>query len=314
MSVFPFVDDADNLGPTFFDFAMSLPQAELALIANSPDAVQKQLHTFDKEQTVEDYKVFIERISTVLPILCAHPPVADTSKPVLWHTDTNLGNIFVSPDDPTKVSSIVDWQSSRIRPLFMHARFPEFLIPPKGYEPGSSMPALPENFEDLSTEDQEIATNTKNKALLSKYFEYYIKEHNKRIYNALSFDRKLWEPFTYCRLFSHGSLIPAYNCLSRLEDSWPSLGLPGECPYSLTEKEWQKHFGNAEKYQVQKELGEFVQNGLCTDESGWIPNECWDGANEANKELYESWMKEALADGDTTVEEARRYWPFLPGE
>lgn len=292
---------------------MSLPQHELVSIANSPEAIQNQIKQFDKEQRVEEYESFLERISAVLPILCQHPPVSETSRPVLWHSDLHFSNIFVSSDNPTKISGILDWQSSQLRPLFMQARFPNFLIPPKGYKPGAAMPVLPKNFKDLSTEDQEAATETKDNACLAKYYELRTHQQNKRVYNAMSFDRKLWEPFKYCQLFSHGSLVPAYNCLLRLERSWSSLNLPGECPYSLSKDELERLLGRIEAYEMRRDIWDIVQNKLCTDESGWVPNELWEVANEASKELYESFIESTVTNGDATMEEARAYWPFLPG-
>jgi hypothetical protein len=61
-----------------------------------------------------------------------NPRLVNKSGAVLWHTNLHLGNIFVSPDDPTTIKAIIDWQSSQVTPLFIQARFPDFLTPPKG--------------------------------------------------------------------------------------------------------------------------------------------------------------------------------------
>jgi hypothetical protein len=47
--------------------------------------------------------------------------VKDASKPLLFHPDLHARNIFVDLNDPTKILSIIDWQSAAIEPAFIHA-------------------------------------------------------------------------------------------------------------------------------------------------------------------------------------------------
>lgn len=49
------------------------------------------------------------------------------SQPVLWHTDLHMGIIFASSEDPTKVISLIGWQSISVPPLLLQAQFPYFL-------------------------------------------------------------------------------------------------------------------------------------------------------------------------------------------
>lgn len=164
----------------------------------------------------------------VLPILSHDPRVADVSDPVVWHTDLHLGNIFVSPDEPAIIEGIIDWQSSQTCPLFIQARFLEFLMPPKDYTFGYDLPGLPNYFDDLSPEQQVQATDEKELASRSKYYEMSSLAHNQHVYNAMKLDRRLWEPFTFCQLFSQCSLVPLRECLIRLSQDWSLLGLPPE--------------------------------------------------------------------------------------
>jgi hypothetical protein len=66
------------------------------------------------------------------------------SEPVLWHTDLHMGNIYVSHEDPVKIVSLIDWQSIVVSPLFLQARFPEFLPVDETYILGTQdFPQLP---------------------------------------------------------------------------------------------------------------------------------------------------------------------------
>jgi hypothetical protein len=246
----------------------------------------------------------------VLPTLSHDPRIADVSEPVLWHTDLHLGNIFVSPSEPGTIEGVIDWQSSHTCPLFIQARFPDFLTPPKDYTFGPDLPGLPDGFDDLSPEQQEQATNEKELASRSKYYEMSSLAHNKRVYNAMKLDRRLWEPFTYCQLFSQCSLVPLRECLIRLSEEWRLLGLPGSCPFLITETERQKHDKQKLQYQNRLYLWDVVKSQLFTDDAGWVPNDRWEATEQANKELYNMYV-ETMSD-ELTPEAASKKWPFPP--
>lgn len=57
----------------------------------------------------------------------AIPSLLKNAEPVLRHTDLHLGNIFVSNEPPCQVTSLIDWQSTSVAPLFLQTRWPEFL-------------------------------------------------------------------------------------------------------------------------------------------------------------------------------------------
>jgi Ser/Thr protein kinase RdoA (MazF antagonist) len=47
--------------------------------------------------------------------------VQHVAKPTLLHPDLHKRNIFVSDSEPTKVTGIIDWQSTSIEPAFIYA-------------------------------------------------------------------------------------------------------------------------------------------------------------------------------------------------
>ncbi|KAL5339614.1 hypothetical protein BJX70DRAFT_397562 [Aspergillus crustosus] len=52
------------------------------------------------------------------------PSDKELSKPVLWDPDLQGDNIFVNPDQPSEIVSIIDWQAVNPSPLFLQARHP----------------------------------------------------------------------------------------------------------------------------------------------------------------------------------------------
>ncbi|PWY70131.1 phosphotransferase enzyme family protein [Aspergillus eucalypticola CBS 122712] len=75
--------------------------------------------------------------------------------PHLWHNDLHNDNIFIDPQNPESITSIIDWQSTHISPLFTHTPDPAFLDWGDGLEP-ETLDLLPRpNLSGLTP--QEIA-------------------------------------------------------------------------------------------------------------------------------------------------------------
>ncbi|KAL1989377.1 hypothetical protein VTN96DRAFT_139 [Rasamsonia emersonii] len=303
-----------DMGPwtSLTDFALSIPRRELNFVANSPAEIQRDLNLFSENQSVDEYRALLEKASSILPAVSRHPRVAEVSGPVLWHTDLHLGNIFVSSDDPTIIEGIIDWQSSRLYPLFIQARFPDFLRPPKDYTPGTQVPTLPENFDELSPEQQEEAKTNQELATRSKYYEMLTLGNNRHVYHAMELDRRLWEPFTCCQLFFNGSMVPLRSSLIRISEDWAGLGLAGDCPFAFTKEELEKHKEQMPEYEDRVILWDVAKSQLCTDDAGWVPVERWEITSKRNKELFDMFV-ESLGQEGVSPEVATKKWPFPPG-
>lgn len=76
------------------------------------DADQALAHLHIK--LLEDFKL-------ILPFIT--PQKEEGVAPVLWHGDLHAGNLFVDQDDPSKITSIIDWQGISLVPFFQQARF-----------------------------------------------------------------------------------------------------------------------------------------------------------------------------------------------
>lgn len=64
----------------------------------------------------------LEAAMKIIPILAGHTSLQRFSKPTLWHGNFHLGNVFVSDQDPTTITSIIDWQFMTIMPVFMQVQ------------------------------------------------------------------------------------------------------------------------------------------------------------------------------------------------
>ncbi|KAL4780668.1 phosphotransferase family protein [Aspergillus varians] len=301
-----------DIGPwqSLSEFAQSSPARELSRIADQKDAVQRHLNRFSASQSTNQYSNLLHNLQAALTTLSKDQRILDVAQPVLWHSDLHLGNIFVSIDDPTIIEGIIDWQSASISPLFLQAQFPEFVRPPKGYTPGAAVPALPDNFDQLTPEQKEKASREKELASRSKYYEMFCLVHNKSVYNALELDRRLWELFTCSALSDRGSLVPLQDALACVSRDWETIGLPGSCPFGFTEDVLSMHKEDVAKYQDMVSLWGIVKEQLGTDSTGWVSHERWEVTNEINQELFDMYV-ETMSE-EISPNAAAKMWPFPP--
>ncbi|KAG6063444.1 hypothetical protein E4U32_001239 [Claviceps aff. humidiphila group G2b] len=75
----------------------------------------------------------------------------------LWHAALHAGNIFVDPDNPSRIVGIIDWQSTEFSPLYFQARQPFFLDSDGPALHGLERPELPSEFYHLEGNAREAA-------------------------------------------------------------------------------------------------------------------------------------------------------------
>jgi aminoglycoside/choline kinase family phosphotransferase len=77
----------------------------------------------------------------VMQCLIKDKRIQDSATPTLLHPDFHMRNIYVSTEDPTVITGLIDWQSTSIEPTFIYSNeTPDF----------ASLPELPgeDTFEN----------------------------------------------------------------------------------------------------------------------------------------------------------------------
>ncbi|KAL9100876.1 MAG: hypothetical protein Q9163_003803 [Psora crenata] len=292
--------------PTLLEFGLGLIQRSIARtrLPLSGNTVPL-LHG-----TVQDHVSVLNATKKLLPILTKHLPLLERSRATLWHTDLHMGNIYVSEEDHTRVTCLIDWQSTSISPLFLQARWPTFLKPPEGYCEGPERPKLPENFEELDADEKSIALFENERATSAKAYEVATYLNNHDAYSAR------WEIFGPLReLFSRigdtwdDGVVPLSTCLIQIVKNWEQVGVQDSCPIHFTSEEVTSHETKLSEYTQWHEIQDFAQNYLDTDAEGWIPP----GADWAKKRLQNKALLELMIERlkpQKSEREVRRMWPF----
>ncbi|QSS64487.1 phosphotransferase enzyme family protein [Histoplasma capsulatum] len=251
--------------------------------------------TFYQGSSLEQTNL-LKSIIRLLKLLDSHPILAQSAKPVIWHTDLHMGNIYVSPDEPSQILSLIDWQSVSMLPLFLQTRWPIFLEPPQDYARG---------LDFKSRSFLTISSGWTGEAYeVSNYLE------NRSAYTAMSLPRVFRELFKRCSGISEVGVIPLRACLIEIFTNWYELGFPGHCPYSFSQEEIDEHDSQFREYEDWHKVHELARKCLDTDEDGWIPADMdITEKRQQSQEQLNMFINQMAAE--KSLEEARRMWPLV---
>lgn len=233
------------------------------------------------------------------------------SRPVLWHTDLHMGNIYSKPEDPTKICSLIDWQSIIVSPLYLQARFPEFLSVDDGYVLGlTEEPKLPQDYQDMDANDKKLAELNFEDTKMSKFYELSTANQHLQTHYAFLMPHFTRELFIRCGEVSEEGAIPLRACLIEFAYAWSELGFLGECPFSFSEEDIGRHDQQFQDYRDFHRVQEISRKLLSTDSEGWIsPRLDFAERQRMNTEILQEIMRRSN-EFNKTPEEIWSIWPF----
>ncbi|KGO74549.1 Aminoglycoside phosphotransferase [Penicillium italicum] len=299
----------NDAGPwnTISALGVSIARRELSRISNG----HLPNHPHFYCGSLEEHTQLLETMIRLMPHLDANEILSRSSQPTLWHTDLHMGNIYVSPDEPSRIASFIDLQGVLVLPAFLQARWPVFLKPyeESEYVRGLVQPKLPDDFDQLDEEAKQAALNEWEQDTLAKAYEVATYLENRPAYTAMDVPRVFRELFIRCGEISHTGILPLRECLIEISQSWADLGFTGDCPFSFTNEEIEIHERQFVDYGDWHKVQALAQKCLDTDAEGWIsPQLDFEKKRHLNKQLQDMYIQHS--SGEKTPEEAKAIWPF----
>jgi hypothetical protein len=237
-----------------------------------------------------------------MQMLIMNKNVQDAAIPALLHPDFHKRNIYVSAEDPTVITGVIDWQSTSIEPAFIYANeTPDFVAVPQDPEENTFENEQDEHHQKRKFKDASICYQT---------YDVSIKGLAPKLRPARLLDPTLFRVFHYCHTTWKDSAVYLRQELIELSARWTELGLSGECPFSLTEDELATHAREYEDFETVQTLKLWLRNFLDTNSDGWVPNDEWNASKDAHRAAYDIWIQTAEEVGEITVEKADEMWPF----
>ncbi|KAH7395252.1 kinase-like domain-containing protein [Phaeosphaeria sp. MPI-PUGE-AT-0046c] len=294
--------------PDLSTFGVALVEREIALLGWDSTTAASEPPRGSFEEQIDILKLTKEVIFRLSDALL----IDKVSEPVLWHTDLHMGNIYVSEKNPANIVSLIDWQSNVVSPLFLQARFPEFLPIEEDYALGmTDFPKLPENYNEMDADDKNYADHKLKEAKLAKAYELSSGFENNKAYKALRVPSFLRELFIQCGEVSKEGIIPLRACLIELSKVWNDLGCTGQCPATFSEEDLERHERHFQEYRDYHEIHELARNILGTDFEGWIsPQVDFAAIQQQNRQLLQEVMHRST-EYNKSPDEIRMIWPYL---
>jgi hypothetical protein len=230
----------------------------------------------------------------------------------LWHHDLHVGNIFVDPNEPTKVLSVIDWQATEIAPLYFQARQPKII----DYDgPPVNSVERPQPHKDMNSPDP---TTRKHAEAL------YLKQCLCSLYNILTSRKnpRLWAALQFQDTDKFTLLLLARNLLidgeatylakvAELESTWEEIDPNSPFPFSFTDKEREDMEADAEGAARGMDIMRSVKEALgeLFPEQGFVKLDNYDEALDALAQVKEQ-IIDIYAKNDAERQVWERLWPF----
>ncbi|KAB8270561.1 kinase-like domain-containing protein [Aspergillus minisclerotigenes] len=272
------------------EYLTAVARREISLIQKSathrpqdvPAAVRRT------QGAINNHIELLEKFITLLPYIL---PTGEVTRPTLMHHDLHLDNIFVDSADPTKISSIIDWQAVYTAPLFLQARFPSVFDCDDPYPWGAVQPELPDDFDTLSPTEKELAREAHDRLRLKKFSELASRKFNPLLIKAMGAMQNDDAPTSYIFYLvgqsSSDGLVPLRELLVRIYEKWDHIakrkGLTMQCPISFTEEEMGEERRQGGEWAVAFNEYENLRAQLL-GKDGWVSNEEYDEAMQ----IYQS--------------------------
>lgn len=299
-----------NQGPwnSLSELGISIAERELFLISREA----QNRHSIHSRGTFEQQSQLLEFTMAVMKLLDSNELLKKASQPTLWHTDLHMGNIFVNPEECSKIVSLIDFQSASVLPAFLQAQWPIFLRPPQNYDyvRGIFQPQLPEDFDKLDKESKTIALREWSQVKLAKAYEVSTYLEDRAAHEAMSVPRVFRELFVRCGEVSDVGIVPLRACLIEIYQNWANLGFSEECPFSFSQAELDEHERQFAEYQAWSQVRMLAEECLDTDAEGWItPQMDIHEKRRQNEELMALYIEKVA--GERSAKEAKAMWPFF---
>ncbi|KAH5006440.1 hypothetical protein HBI81_197980 [Parastagonospora nodorum] len=232
----------------------------------------------------------------------------------LWHDDLHVANIFVDPAEPTKVVSLIDWQSTEISPLYFHARQPHFIDyvgPPIN---GLERPQPRKDLDELAPSEKEAANALYLQQSLCSLYNTIAHRQNPRLYAALQFQNtQKYLLLVLARNLLIDGEASYLSQIAELESTWSEFtGNEGSTyPFAFSEKERKELEADVEGVVRGMEAMRSIRESLgeLFPEQGIVKSDNYEEALDALSQMKDQVIGE-FATNASEREAWEKAWPF----
>lgn len=278
------------------------------------DRMYRDITGYQKSDPREHYK----NLETYLQIADRLVPrEAFLNRLTLRHPDLNPNNIFIS--DKADVVGLIDWQHSKILPLFLQSGIPaHFQNYGDTVSEELTRPKLPDDLNEMEEEDRDKELDFYRRRHLHFYYVGATAKKNDPHFKAWMHPAGLFRR----KIFQHagepweGNNIPLKAILIRAMQQWKSLSSSAydasegdlQGIMSISEAEADAAVEAAMRQEEADAQMDILRNVIGIGVDGWVSHEGYNDAVARASEMKE----QALAYAENEVERVLtlQHWPF----
>ena len=212
----------------------------------------------------------------VLKKMAEDSRIQKASIPTLFHPDLHKRNSFVSEEDPTLITAIIDWQSSSIEPAFWYT---------------DEVPNFAQPVADLSQGDQ-IEPKSEACAKINDISTQFLIP---KLSRPRLMGETLFRPFRYCHRTWKDGVVTFHEELIQVAQHWKELNLPDICPFILPSPgELNIHQKDFKLFEASHQLRDGLSSLLDTASDSWVPSEAWETTKSAHRETFKGLLRQIM--------------------
>ncbi|KAI0337269.1 hypothetical protein BDW22DRAFT_1340185 [Trametopsis cervina] len=243
------------------------------------------------EGSVETHIDLLERLYVLAPYIIPPPEICT---PVLWHTDLHAANIFVSPEETAEISSIIDWQSISVVPLYMQANFVKYARYNGQDVDMSGTAKLRAPIESWPPGERPRLKKEMRQALIHQYYQTLVKQSSRWNYavHLYPFLHHIRASTLYAARTWYQGPENIRESLFQIASAWDKMAPGVPFPLKIDEAEMERHvvaYARREKYSSRVEELRRLMN---MEADGWVSDEDFETAKAMNDKLKASWDAE----------------------
>jgi hypothetical protein len=230
-------------------------------------------------------------------------PKSPHAAPTLWHEDISWQNILVSEKGPPEVLSVIDWQHSRVVPLYLYCHQPHFL--------DSTTDPLPDD-EDKAAHLNDPRLVEQEREDLRNHFALAVVRGARHA--AQAFGSTPYAKAQASLISNSGRSWPTRKGiyflrqnLLKIIDNWHQYQLPGNPPVSFTEEERRLHKNESKGLEKQFQFIIAIMKAVGMTETGEVLTHEY----EEKRKLYEEYKKHCIDEsGIAESVDWEKAWPL----
>jgi hypothetical protein len=257
-----------------------------------------------------DGVALLEKYLDVSPYLIPHTNDKTSTSNVLWHPDLHLDNIFVDPNT-CQITRVVDWQSACVSPLFYQSAVPRLCRHLRPVREGWVVPGRPEDFENLSQDEQKKIDEDLESETIHKYYEAQVYKRAPLHWSVLQqptipvIRKPVW---LVTGVWENRDLFFLREALMSIAAHWNQFVPNTPCPIAFSDEEINLHFKEEENIKGVGQMLLLFREQAILPVDGMVETEDYDVARENCRKFKDIFI--GLAKDENERELFRNLWPY----